>query len=274
MRRFNTLILFSLVMSCSAFSQEQASSEDDVKGLERIYLIGNSLTWDTVPSKLDDDVKWHVDCGKSLAFIRDNPESPCVKSSTLWPVALKQTQFDLISFQPHYGTTVDQDVAVISSWIERQPNAIVVVHTGWARQESREEEFGGNDANESLFHGDVYFNALESKLQNKYPAREFRSTQAMNLLDSIAKDIAAGKAPIDSISELYRDKIHMTVTGGRYLMHNAMRKALGQPKSVKGFEKVPVKLREYLNAKLDELESGELSAHQQRRLKSRKIDDE
>jgi hypothetical protein len=37
------------------------------------YLIGNSLTQDTVPSGLDGDVQWHVDCGKSLPFIYENP---------------------------------------------------------------------------------------------------------------------------------------------------------------------------------------------------------
>lgn len=29
----------------------------------RCYLIGNSLTWDTVPPLLSGDVQWHVDCG-------------------------------------------------------------------------------------------------------------------------------------------------------------------------------------------------------------------
>ncbi|WP_145419832.1 hypothetical protein [Planctomycetes bacterium K23_9] len=221
-----------------------------------VYLIGNSLTWDTVPSKLDGDVKWHVDCGKSLLFVRDHPEKPCVASSTLWPQTLKEQQFDFVSFQPHYGTTVEQDVEVISGWITLQSKAIVVIHTGWPRQATLGEERTSTDISQSLFHGDAYFDELFQRLREKHPLREFRMTGAMNLLHAIADDIEKGVAPIDSISELYRDKIHMTLTAGRYLMHNAMRRSLGQSRSVAGFEKVPVDLRQYLNAKLDQLESG------------------
>ncbi|MCA8989232.1 MAG: right-handed parallel beta-helix repeat-containing protein, partial [Planctomycetaceae bacterium] len=36
---------------------------------KRIYLIGNSLTWDTIPSLLDEAAEWHVDCGKPLPYI-------------------------------------------------------------------------------------------------------------------------------------------------------------------------------------------------------------
>ncbi|MGB7343248.1 MAG: hypothetical protein WBD20_03490 [Pirellulaceae bacterium] len=245
----SAVVLTILFLALDLKAQDQGSKESVT---ERVYLIGNSLTWDTVPSKLDGDVKWHVDCGKNLVFVRDNPLKPCVGSSTLWPQALKEQQFDIVSFQPHYGTTVDQDVGVISGWIALQPKAVVVIHTGWPRQASLAEERGGTDFAKTLFHGDVYFDELIKRLRAKYPGREFRSTGAMNLLHGIVDDIEKGDAPIDSISELYRDKIHMTITGGRYLMHNAMRQALGQPRSVKGFEKVPVELREYLDRKLDE----------------------
>ena len=74
------------------------------------YLIGNSLTWDTLPGLLDGDVQWHVDCGTSLPFVFANPGKPCVKSSTLWPAALKEKQYDVVSVQPHYGSTLQQDV--------------------------------------------------------------------------------------------------------------------------------------------------------------------
>ena len=35
------------------------------------------------------------------------------------------------------------------------------------------------------------------------------------------------------VQQLYRDNIHLTKEGGRYLAHNAMRQALGQPYSSK-----------------------------------------
>ena len=87
----------------------------------RFYLVGNSLTWDTVPSRLDGDAQWHVDCGKSLPYIVEHLEEPCVKTSTLWPAALKEKQYDVISLQVHYGSTLAQDVAAISQLIKNQP---------------------------------------------------------------------------------------------------------------------------------------------------------
>lgn len=247
MIRFSVLfLLVFLANDCGA--QESLSNQ---KVAQRVFLIGNSLTWDTVPSRLDGDVAWHVDCGKSLMFIRDHPETPCVKTSTLWPAALEEHQYDFLSFQPHYGTTVDQDVEVIRGWLAMQPKAIVVIHTGWPRHASLAEEREATDLTQALFHGDAYFDELLKRLRSQYPGREFRSTYAMKLLHAIADDVAAGSAPVDSVSELYRDKIHMTISGGRYLMHNAMRQALGQKRSVAGFEKVPAELRAYLDQKLD-----------------------
>lgn len=43
----------------------------------------------------------------------------------------------------------------------------------------------------------------------------------------------------------------MNVKTGRYLMHNAMRHALGQPRSDKGWEKLDPKVKAYLDAVLD-----------------------
>ena len=42
------------------------SNAEEQKDSLRYYLIGNSLTWDTVPPRLEGDTQWHVDCGKSL----------------------------------------------------------------------------------------------------------------------------------------------------------------------------------------------------------------
>lgn len=91
------LLIATVVPATSANGLAQDSSAN------RYYLIGNSLTWDTRPARLDGDVQWHVDCGVSLPFIFANPEKPCVKSSALWPTALRDKQYDVVSVQPHYG---------------------------------------------------------------------------------------------------------------------------------------------------------------------------
>ena len=73
------LLLVSLFLCLVASAQEEKPvvypNVVPGSGGPSYYLIGNSLTWDTVPSKLDGDVQWHVDCGKSLPFIYENPGS-------------------------------------------------------------------------------------------------------------------------------------------------------------------------------------------------------
>ena len=215
-----------------------------------VFLIGNSLTWDTVPPKLDGDVQWHVDCGKPLPYIFENPKKPCVKTSTLWPEGLKKKQYDIVSVQPHYGSTVEKDAAVISEWVAMQPKAVFVIHTGWSRSASRAEEWANEDASGLLQHSPAYFNALIGLLRETNPGRDFRRTYAMDMLAKVASDAEAGNAPWKEVTELYRDKVHMNVVTGRYMMHNAMRQALGQPVSAAGFEKLDPELKKYFDGVL------------------------
>ncbi|MFM7845344.1 MAG: hypothetical protein ACKPEY_14085, partial [Planctomycetota bacterium] len=105
------------------------------------YLIGNSLTWDTVPMRLAGDVQWHVDCGVSLPHIYAHPEKPCVKESSIWTQALRDKQYEFLSVQPHYGSTLAEDVETISNWMKLQPKAVFVIHSGWAFHAQRASEF-------------------------------------------------------------------------------------------------------------------------------------
>lgn len=221
------------------------------------YLIGNSLTQDTVPSGLDGDVQWHVDCGKSLPFIYENPGKPCVKNSTIWPEALKKKSYDLISVQVHYGSTVEEDVAVLSEFVRMQPKAIFVIHSGWAKAASRAEEYAAKSAGGKMQHSPAYLDAVLSKLRKLHPGRVFRQTRAQDLLARVAADIEAKKAPFSRIEDLYRDDIHLNVVTGRYLMHNAMRHALGQARSMAGFESIPSPVKTYLDGVLDTLPKPE-----------------
>jgi hypothetical protein len=222
----------------------------------RYYLIGNSLTWDAVPQRLSGDVQWHVDCGVNLAHILAHPDSPCVKESTLWPQVLRATQYDVISVQPHYGSTLAQDVESISAWINLQPKAVFVIHSGWAKHAQRAEEFASYAAPEQMVHSPGYVRALVAELKRLYPEQEFRQTMAQNLLAQIAEDIAAKQSPLAKVEDLYRDEIHVTNEAGKYLMHNAMRHALGQPASDAGFEKIDPQIRKYLDGVLALLETS------------------
>lgn len=251
---FQSLRLFSVcLLTLAVLSFGPVLSAAEKEKPKSYYLIGNSLTWDTVPSLLDGDVQWHVDCGKSLPYIYEHPEKPCVKASTLWPTALKEKQFDLISVQPHYGSTLEEDVETISKWVKMQPQATFIIHTGWARSKTRADEFASEDVSGKLQHSPAYINALIAALKKQFPDRQFKQTYAINLLEQVEQDIQANKAPFDEITDLYRDAIHMKTDTGRYLMHNAMRHAMGQPRSEKGYEKVDPKAKAYLNQVLDTL---------------------
>ena len=247
--RLRLAILFCCSLTLAEFSPVLAD-----ENTASIYLIGNSLTWDTIPSRLDGDVQWHVDCGKSLPWMHKNPQQPCVKSSQLWPTALKEKQYDIVTVQPHYGSTLDEDVETISKWLALQPDAVFVIHSGWAHHAKRELEYANEDGSGTMQHSPAYFAALLAELKKRHPKRQFRQTQAFELLARIAADIEQGQAPIKDVAELHRDAIHMQHDSGKYLMHNAMRHALGQPRSSKGFEKIDPQMKAYLDSVLDRLE--------------------
>jgi len=237
-----------------AASVSVSSLADETK--KSVYLIGNSLTQDTQPMKLDGDVQWHIGCGKSLPYLFENSGMPCVKNSTVWPEALKNKQYDLVSVQSHYGSNLEEDAAVISEWMKMQPDATFIIHTGWAKSEFREEEWADEDPKGKMTHSLIYIEALVTKLQELHPGREIQRTRAMDLLHLAAEKIEGGEAPVENITELYRDAIHMDHLTGRYMMHNAMRHALGQPRSVAGFEKITPEMKSFLDGILDTLNSN------------------
>lgn len=246
-------LLFPLLLLWLFANPLHGDAQEKTKQLS-CYLIGNSLTWDTVPSSLDGEVQWHVDCGKSLPWIYQHPEKPCVKSSVLWPSALKQKQFDVLCVQPHYGSTLDEDVQTIAKWIELQKSAVVVIHSGWSRSVSRAVEyktkFADSPGNPKMVHCPDYVAALIKELGKRFPKTEFRQTRANELLNQVATDISNGTAPFAKIEDLYRDAIHMKLDSGRYLMHNAMRIAIGQPISAAGFKSTDNKIKQYLDGVL------------------------
>jgi hypothetical protein len=87
-----------------------------------------------------------------------------------------------------------------------------------------------------MIHAPDYFHLLKERLQKQFPDRQITLTYAIQVLDEIWHDIQSSQAPFQSFAELYRDEIHLTTQSGRYLAHNLMRSALGQPISDQGFQ--------------------------------------
>lgn len=247
MRHF-AVILFALLQTTAARAD-----------LRDVFNIGNSLTWDTVPTLLDGDVDYHVDCGKSLPYIYANPDAPCVASSTLWPSALSSNQYTFLTVQPHYDT-VANNVTVISQWMAMQPDAILVIHQAWAPHADFETEYHTTTPptdGATWTRSPTFFADLAARLQAIDPGREIRFTLTADALDVIYHDIASDAAPFDSFDELYRDSLHLGTgshdsddASGRYLAHNLMRFALDQPFSAVGFDNVPADRKAYLDGVL------------------------
>ena len=215
----------------------------------RVFLIGNSLTWDTVPSRLDSPAQWHIACGRSLPWILANPDPSCVDDATPWPDALSETRYDVLVVQPHYGSTLDENVDAITTWMAMQPDARVVIHTGWARANAIAAEYGSDVADGDMVHTPTWVGSLVAQLRERHPGRELRETRAMDLIARADADAARGRTPFDSVAVLYRDVQHMSYGAGRYLMHNAMRAALGEEPSAAGF-RLPPDDKRYLDSLL------------------------
>lgn len=250
MKPYTTCLAGVLALGCVASLPTQCTGQDSPPS--KVFLIGNSLTWDTLPGLLDGNVQWHVDCGKNLRYIYEHPQKPCVRTSTSWNKALERQQFDVLCVQPHFGTTLQEDVSTISKWLSTQKKVKLVIHTGWSRHKDfcTDYESVGSDAPSKMCHTPKYFSQIEEKLRRKHPGLEVTSTHAIEVLHSICEDIESKQAPVEQLSDLYRDEIHVTTQAGRFLMHNLMRVAIGQKVSQQGFQ-VEQPLRDYLKAKVD-----------------------
>ena len=238
-------------------AQADAAPSDDVPGVfPSVYLIGNSLTNDTVPDRLDGRVEFHIDCGKPLPYIAAHPEQPCRKDSRLWTDALAHDRYDRLSFQSHYGTTLEADASTIAVWMALQPQAEVVIHTGWARHAELAKERSQTDpekiVRKMMMHSPAWYDALLGELRSRFPDRTITRTRCADALWKIADEIEAGTAPqsLDSIESLYRDAIHMQLGPGRYLMHNLMRIALDQPPATEWPEEIAPDMKAYLDGQI------------------------
>ncbi len=71
-RRIALMLVAAACLPSSLDTVQASDNSQTEQKTTRYYLIGNSLTWDTIPGYLDGDVQWHVACGKSLPYIFGN----------------------------------------------------------------------------------------------------------------------------------------------------------------------------------------------------------
>ena len=203
------ICLLCLLFSCSAMAQSS------------VYSVGNSLTNDTLPMLLDDS-NWHVYCSKNLNYIYENPFGHCVGTSNPWPVALAEEEFDWLVLQPFEGTTMDEDEFVITEFASMQPNADIVLHSGWWHAGTFIELYEGG-LQETMTPSPEYMDSLRQRIVEAFPNRRVRFTRANDLLNTINDDVENGSGPFEEFSDIFRDFIHVDLPRGRYLMHQALR---------------------------------------------------
>ena len=251
--KFSTLLLLITIGFGFSANNVQAEEKKTEAKKPSYYLIGNSLTWDTLPGWLDGDVQYHIDWGKPLSHIFEHPKKPGLKESTLWTKALKEKQYDFVTVQPYYGSTLASDVEAISKWMEMQPKATFIIHDGWATHKTRAEEYASKEVTGKMIHSPGYYKNLMTELKKQHPDCKIQQLGANKLLETIAQDIKNKKGPFKDIKDLYRDTVHINLESGRYLMHNAMRIALKQPMSGKRFKRIPEEHKAYFDKLLKEL---------------------
>ena len=213
-----------------------------------IFMIGNSLTWDTTPSLIDGNVDWHVFCNRNLDYIYNNPGDHCVGTSTRWDDALVNNQYDFVTVQPFTGTTLQQDADIIAEWMTLQPDAQFVIHPGWASHTNYEAVYTAGNPDNMMRANPEYIGDLIAELEGRFPGRTLLNSGSHEILWSIHQDIENGIGPFNDLSDLYRDNVHMTYNYGRFLMNNAMRHTLGQ--SLRQNQQLDQEIVGYLNSKV------------------------
>ena len=220
-----------------------------------IFVIGNSLTQDTIPTQYGADFDIRPNSG--LQIIYDSPTTNLLTGSIDWPTAFAATQYDIVSVQPYRTPeetdSLNQNTTVISEWVSLQPNAVFIIHTAWAPFADHAEQYAENGEGEEGFlsWNRGYYEELITRLRTANPGTTFKVNPAINVLEAINRDIVRGIGPYTALSDLYRDTLHIGLEGGGfYLMHNLMRRTLGLPIVNANASEISAQTRLYLNAKI------------------------
>ena len=228
-----------------------------LRSMERVFLIGNSLTNDTDPMRFgavegDPVVEYQIAGGQNLTWQLTHPDggegdgtAKLTKTSKPWGTALGDKPYDVLVIQPYLGTTKEEDIAAISHWMEMetQQAAKVLIHIGWGNRRTFLASFS-DPGTDKTNHSVAYFDSLIEALRVKYPERTIVRDYGLELLKAMHEDTAVGHSPFQDIFgpdikfkemteaqksslEVYRDDLHMNNLVGYYLMHNHLRLSLG-----------------------------------------------
>lgn len=204
-----------------------------------VYSIGNSLTGDLWANNGFEALAqnesrpirhgFHMKCGSSLTSIVNNPDTTCIdppRFGTMTQVfsSTATTVIDVVTLQPFYGATIQEEVdaaASIIQMVRSSPagaNSRIMVYATWGTQASGpyttvwngaaptlQSFFSPTEAAYRLFLGELA--AIEPEIE-LIPAGHVFNAIATSLAD--APGTFTG---ISSTGDLYRDDIHASNLG-------------------------------------------------------------
>lgn len=214
----------------------------------KVYALGNSLTFDALAGMLGRKSARCINTSQGLTYHVNNPSSSNSVDTFYWEDAVDE-EWDVIMMQPYVEDplqTYEEEMANIQTLIDafdvNSPNAIILIHEGWAYGNSVEVGTRIDNEYDGYFDwSDAYFEALVEGIEAANEGRDVRRTRTNQAVFLVSQDIAEGTHPLLAESQiaeiagdfggdaLFRDNLHINWICGRYLIHNCCRRALGMP---------------------------------------------
>ena len=224
------LITVALVTICTLSRAETVTNG---------YILGNSLSWDTVaywpPDYVGPDGSMQICPAFNTQQFIDGPD--CGLFGNKWWMTFPYWDFDYISIQLHAGTTMQQDIDNLSYWISLQPRAKWYIHTGWDHAHLFEHmetiwaaNWTGDPATTPMTYHPDYYQEVADRVRLNHPGVRLDIIPHMHLLEEVRQDILNGVGPLtDFQTDLFRDTQHVTYGAGRFLQAQLFLHTVGKP---------------------------------------------
>lgn len=190
------------------------------------YHIGNSLTWDALEgvravTGTDLEAGYHIRCGGSLPYIWGHPTDTCLPSVPSYGTfndALPNHNWDAVTIQPYFDSTLAIDTVTINQFIgltrSRPENSQTVFYVYETWPQTIWGQYGDVWNTPAVDEDDTltwqrrgYFEHLYNRIDNS--------------TDAIVRSIPVGEVLYQlslqlDINDFYRDEIHLSELG-RYV---------------------------------------------------------
>ncbi len=203
-----------------------------------LYQIGNSLTWDSVPTQMPStaaaagetiDTGYHILWGSSLETIVSRPNESDVApvpSYGRFRDALPQHAWDYVTFQSYYGqgSTLGSDVAAaqtlttLARYNRRNAGTQFYLYQSWPHLTAWDpwEQPVVDDLAQPTVNKRDYFRTLLAHVRETEPSALM--VPVAEVLYRIREEISQGNiAGVSTFDELYIDAAHMSYELGRFV---------------------------------------------------------